>query len=114
MSECRYCAEELEPLCFKCQELGDVAELTKQLKASQDEVRQLSYELYEKINASNAENDDNTYAIIFEDAEVGPEIIFDKDAAFKAFDRLKDNWNCHLFHRIKNGAERTTNPSEEV
>ncbi len=55
--------------------------------------------------SGNSENE--AYAIIYDDAEVQPEIIFGREAAEKSFEIRVQNWNCYLFKMIKNGSERS-------
>lgn len=40
------------------------------------------------------------YMIVYEDAEVGPEMFTCEDAARDRLKQASDRWNCHLFQRI--------------
>ena len=41
------------------------------------------------------------WMIVFEDADMKPEVFTDHFAAQKRFEMLANNWNCHLFQRVE-------------
>lgn len=73
-----------------------------------------------KPMADPSDMDNSAWIIWFEDAERSPEIFSGygaRDAAFRRFEALNQNWNCHLFQKVlpapatpkpgQDGGERT-------
>ena len=40
------------------------------------------------------------WAILFDDADVDPEIFTDEECARHRFEQVSQNYNCHLFHQV--------------
>jgi len=41
------------------------------------------------------------YIIVYEDQDRELEILLDEETALKRLEIVRDNWNCHLFKRVK-------------
>ena len=41
------------------------------------------------------------YIIFFDDQDREPEYFTDEETAEKRLELVRDNWNCHLFKRVK-------------
>ncbi len=50
--------------------------------------------------AVGTENNEDWWAILYEDADRKPELFTDEGSARRAFAEQLPNWNCHLFHRV--------------
>jgi hypothetical protein len=63
--------------------------------------------------AAGAEDNEDWWAILYEDADRKPELFTDEVSARKAFEARLLAWNCHLFHRVDLNAE-IKKPIEET